>query len=239
MGTSLDKLIRNSLRGYIDDPGEIDELFTKLLNKKVGEFSGSAKEGTLKSAKDLMDDFQMASERCAELTYADILCLTNGILNRPDYPIIDKDTRIDIFQTMLHLVRALLMTSAKTDPEVRLFMSVTVSGYFRYLAKKSGAEDPYNAFMMRVDMNMDYSLSEDTTIGTYLEKLERFQSRRWLPFFSIIQFENDIRSGFDDLGFLLIKHVRKAFPEYFDIDKLKLRFPRTSPDECNYEEKGE
>ena len=239
MGTSLDKLIRNSLRGYIDDPGEIDELFTKLLNKKVGEFSGSAKEGTLKSAKDFMDDFQMASERCAELTYADLLCLTDGILTRPDYPIIDKDTRVDIFQTMLHLIRSLLMTSAKTDPEVRLFMSVTVSGYFRYLAKKSGAEDPYNAFMMRVDMNMDYSLSEDTTIGTYLEKLERFQSRRWLPCRPIIQFEKDIRNGFDDLGFLLIKHVRKAFPEYFDIDKLNLRFPQTSPDECNYEEKGE
>lgn len=154
MGTSLDKLIRNSLRGYIDDPGEIDELFTKLLNKKIGEFSGSAKEGALDIAKDYMDDFQMTSERCAELTFADLLCLTNGILNSPGYPVPEVDTRIDFFQTMLHLVRALLMTSAKTDPEVRLFMSVTVSGYFRYLAKKSGAEDTYNAFMMRVDMNV-------------------------------------------------------------------------------------
>lgn len=239
MGTSLDELIRNSLRGYIDDPGEIEEIFTRLLNKKAYEFGGEEKENTLNSAKDLMDDFEMASERHSELMYADILCLTDGILTRPDYPIIDKDTRIDIFQTMLHLIRSQLLTSAKTDPDVRLFMSVTVSGYFRYLAKKSGADDPYKTFTMSVDMNMDYSLSEDTTIGTYLEKLERFQSRHWLPFFSIIQFENDIRSGFDDLGFLLIKHVRKAFPEYFNIDKLKLRFPRTSPDERNYEEKGE
>lgn len=234
MGTSLEKVTRNSLRGYIDDPGEIEEIFTRLLNKKVYEFGGSEKENTLNSAKDLMDDFEMVSERNGELTYADFLCLTDGILTRPDYPIIDKDTRIDIFQTMLHLIRSQLLTSSKTDPDVRLFMSVTVSSYFRYLAKKSGADDPYKTFTMSVDMNMDYSLSEDTTIGTYLEKLERFQSRRWLPFFSIIQFENDIRSGFDDLGFLLIKHVKKAFPEYFDIDKLKLRFPRTSPDECNY-----
>lgn len=239
MGTSLDELIRNSLRGYIDDPGEIDGLFTRLLNKKAYEFGGSAKESTLKSAKDLMDDFEMASERYGELTYADILCLTDGILTRPDYPIVEKDTRIDIFQTMLHLIRSLLMTSARTDPEVRLFMSVTVSGFFRYLSKKSGADDPYRTFMINVGMNMDFTLSEDTTIGTYLDKLERFQPRRWLPYYSIIQFEQDIRSGFDDLGFLLIKHVKKAFPEYFDIDKLNLRFPRTSPDERNYEEKGE
>lgn len=235
MGTSLDKLICNSLRGYIDDPGEIDELFTKLLNRKVGEFSGSAKEGALNIAKDFMDDFQMASERCAELTFADLLCLTNGILNSPGYPVPEVDTRIDFFQTMLHLVRSLLMTSARTDPEVRLFMSVTVSSYVRYLAQKSGEDDRYKTFVRNVCENMGFTLSEDTTIGTYLEKLETFQSRRWLPCRPIIQFEKDIRNGFDDLSFLLIQHVKSAFPEYFDIFNLQKRFPIISLDE----EKGE
>lgn len=51
MGTSLDELIRNSLRGYIDDPGEIDGLFTRLLNKKADQFGGSAKESTQKAQK--------------------------------------------------------------------------------------------------------------------------------------------------------------------------------------------
>lgn len=236
MGTSLEKLIRNSLRGYIDDPGEIDELFTKLLNRKVGGFGGSAKEGALNITKDFMDIFQMASERCAELTFADLLCLTNGILNSPGYPVQEMDTRIDFFQTMLHIVRALLMTSAKTDPEVRLFMSVTVSGYFRYLAQKSGEDDQYKTFVRNVCENMGFTLSEDTTIGTYLEKLETFQSRRWLPCRPIIQFEQDIRNGFDDLSFLLINHVCKAFPQYFDMIGLKQRFPGTSTDEiCIYE----
>ena len=92
MGTSLDALIRNSLRGYIDDPEEIDELFTKLLNKKVSQFSGSEKENTLNLLRDLMDDFDMASDRNSELTYADMLCLTDGILNSPSYPILEVDS---------------------------------------------------------------------------------------------------------------------------------------------------
>ena len=64
---------------------------------------------------------------------------------------------------MLHLIRSQLLTSSKTDPDVRLFMSVTVSSYFRYLAKKSGADDPYKTFTMSVDMNdsLYQMLSED------------------------------------------------------------------------------
>lgn len=231
MDTSLDALMRNSLRGYIDDPEEIDELFTKLLNKKVSQFSGSEKENTLNLLRDLMDDFDMASDRNSELTYADMLCLTDGILNSPSYPILEVDTRIDFFQTTLHLIRVLLMTCAKTDLEVRLFMSVTVKAFFRYLAKKSGADDQYKIFARNVCGNMDLTLTEDTTIGSYLDKLERFQSRRWLPCNSIIQFEQDIRSGFDDLSFLLIQHVKSAFPEYFSIYDLQKRFPMISLDE--------
>lgn len=208
MGTSLDTLIRNSLRGYIDDPEEIDKLFAKLLNKKVNQFIGSEKENTLHLLQDMMDDFDMTSDRNTELTYADMLCLTDGILNSPGYPVLEVETRMDYYQTTLHLIRALLMNSAKADPDVRLFMSVTVKGYFSYLARKSGADDPYKIFARNVCWNMDLTLSEDTTIGSYLDKLERSQSRRWLPCNSIIQFEQDIRSGFDDLSFLLIQHVK-------------------------------
>ena len=123
------------------------------------------------------------------------------------------------------------MTCAKTDLEVRLFMSVTVKAFFRYLAKKYGADDQYKIFARNVCGNMDLTLTEDTTIGSYLDKLERFQSRRWLPCNSIIQFEQDIRNGFEDLNCLLIKHVKNAFPEYFDIFNLQKRFPMISLDE--------
>ena len=80
----------------------------KLLNKKVSQFSGSEKENTLNLLRDLMDDFDMASDRNSELTYADMLCLTDGILNSPSYPILEVDTRIDFFQTTLHIITFLL-----------------------------------------------------------------------------------------------------------------------------------
>ena len=114
--------------------------------------------------------------------------------------------------TVLGHVRNLLMEFDSKNDTVHLFMSMTVSGYFRYLISKSGngTKRIYRNFIRSVKKNTKIEISDETTIKQFLNSMYSFQIQSWVPSIPIDKFEKEIRRSYEDLYCFFITYFKEA-----------------------------
>ena len=233
---TLENAVRSSMKGYIDDPDDIEEILSGLIKITVDELSSPKCKPSLEILKYLMTDYGSTDEQLKNVTYAEMLCLIDGVLHSPYYPETDDAERQKLSAFFLAHYRFLLASAEKTNTAVQLFVSISVRGYFDYLVKrtdgsKSAAINRFRLFKHCVRYHMNFTLTETTTIKSLLEESTRYQQRPWNPCSPIKSFEQGIVDSYQDIYVFLIEHFKEAFPECFDLDKIRKKYSmKAKPD---------
>lgn len=233
---ALKNAVRNSMKGYIDDPNDIEEILSRLIKITVDELTPPKCKPSLEVLKYLMIDYGSTNEQLKNVTYAEMLCLIDGVLHSPHYPETDDTERKKLCAFFLAQYCFLLMASEKNNAVIQLFMSISVKGYFSYLAKKANDSkrveiNRFQLFRHSVRYNMNFTLTETTTIKALLEEFTRYQQKPWNPCSPIKSFEQGIMDSYHDLYIFLIEHFKETFPDFFDLDKIRKKYSmNTKPD---------
>lgn len=241
---TIEKAVSSSLKGYIDDPEDIDEIISRLLIIRFKDLMPKENSNSPKVLGIMITDYGAAEEQLGNVSLAEMLCMINGVRNSPVYPEIEGIARPNLCALFMSHLANVLMSAGRTNTTVHLFMFITVSSYFNFLGTKVGvgrqrAKNLFQNFRSRVRRNMEFTMEPDTTIGKLLKELTRFQQRQWNPCRRIKSFEKSIMNSFDHLYELLIKHFQKAYPECFDLDELRRKYAVTDKDDVSWDNDDE
>ena len=105
-----------------------------------------------------------------------------------------------------------------------LCLSMTVKEYLDYLSSRAGSTNIYEDFRQQVLKDTDFSISDDTTIKQFLDKIYSIQNQSWVPTTPIKEFEEDIRKCYEVLYCFFIAYFKDAVPEYFDLERFKGKY---------------
>lgn len=244
MGKSLDKAISTSLKGYIEDYDDIDEIMTRLLNVTADEFNcDKERRYMLNDILEIsMETFDISTRRKGEVTYGDLLCLINGQKNESCIASDGRELCKEILRMYATNLKTILLWSEMSNTTIKLFLSVTVKGYLDYLAKRAGWKSGNNLYRKLRSKSIHYlnkHIESDTTIRQFFDSVSRFQSLPWSPIHSIKDYEANIIRSYDDIVYLMIECFELGFPEVFDLNKIKDKYGITPNEEnCILKEAG-
>ncbi len=230
MSTTIEKITKASQKGYIADIAAIGRIVTRLASLPVAVFQSKSTEPLLGVVSDYLMDCEMDKSRYLQVSYGEMLGIIELIPSTRIYcSSFGEEYCRNMRLTLLAHVRNLLMEFDSKNDTVHLFMSMTVSGYFRYLISKSGngTKRIYRSFIRSVKRNTKIEISDDTTIKQFLNSMYSFQIQNWVPSIPIDEFEKEIRGSYEDLYSFFITHFKEAFPECFDLKKLKGKYNKT------------
>ena len=109
----------------------------------------------------------------------------------------------------------------------RLYL-LSIGEYLRYLnlRGKVSVKKSFSKFNRSVFNHIGIDVSDNVTIGKFLNLMFEYQARCWLPVVEITKFEDEIRSSYEDLYCFLITHFKQAFPQYFDLKELQEKYKK-------------
>ncbi len=227
MSTTIEKITKVSQKGYIADIAAIGRIVTRLASLPAAVFQSKSTEPLLGVVSDYLMDCEMDKNRYLEVSYGEMLGIIDLIPSTIVYCVsFGEEFCRNMRLTLLGHVRNLLMEFDSKNDTVHLFMSMTVSGYFRYLISKSGngTKKIYRSFIRSVKKNTKIEISDETTIKQFLNHMYSFQTQSWVPSIPIDEFEKEIRGSYEDLYGFLIIHFKEAFPECFNLKRLKEKY---------------
>lgn len=226
MKQSFEKATEASEKGYFDDPDEISEIFTKLINMKADDFQCKLNNALLDLNKLLMEGYKVEIEQNRHnVTYAETICMIDNIRYEEDLEGCSDEQREVYVTRTASDVRHILKSASESVITVKLFMAVTVKGYFDHLAEKLGYDgvgrsNIYRRFRVDLRRATRIVLDETTTIGSFLKDLEKIQSKPWIPDLSISDYEKKMRDSYELLIDFMITYFKKAYPEHFNINNI-------------------
>ena len=232
MQTTLENITRASRVGYINEYHAVREIVTKLAETKLSEFPCASTDNVMKLMRLYMEDNEMDAERCSELTYGEVM----GIIH--SFPVCkayremnDPKWCLNMRLTMLAHIRYMLVSAQTNDSNLRLFKAVTIKGYLYYLSTRSkrsevAAAKPFKAFKKSVKNHIGFAITKKTTIEQLLQQFDVFQRKCWMPNQSIEEFQVSIEKSYEDLYCFFLTYFRYAFPEYFNMDKLREKYAK-------------
>lgn len=227
MGESLNRAISSSIKGYIDDYNDIDEIIDRLLNTTADYFNCENDGRSLlnKVTKTLMEFYDFPKERKGELTYGEMLCIIDEQRKEPYTSSDGRVIREEASMMLAGYLINILLSAEKTNATIKLFMSATVKGYLDYLDKKgSHSEGSRKHLFRRLYARTNRYLYEPidtlTTVKKFLNQMSKYQSQGWNPFNSITEYEEKMRFCYQDLIFFMLDCFKPAFPEVFDFSRI-------------------
>lgn len=173
----------------------------------------------------------MNPERSDEVTYVEALAMIDGIVTSGTYQCNGVEWCRDRRFSLLAHFKSTLLKSQNENSVLRLFMAVTVRAYLGYLACLRGIAGNrfiamYESFSHDIEKNLDFKMTDRTTLKELLLELDGFMHRGWIPGVPIAEFERDIRKSYESLYIFLIEHFRGAFYRNFDLNKLQEKYPK-------------
>ena len=228
MKTTFEKATEASRKGYIANPDSIDLIVDRLVSTPMLSFRCERTQFLIKMLSDFMNDSGMDSNRIYEVTFGEVLGMIELMFDYEAYLNDDVQLRAGLRLNLLAHVRNLLSEFYCQNNTIHLFMSITVSGYFRYLTLKGkvSGRKSYRKFRRSVQNNINFEIKDETTIKQFISEIASFQSTCWNIIVPIAKFENEMRSSYSDLYCFLITHFKQAFPDFFDLDKLKEKYKK-------------
>lgn len=229
MGESLERAIKTSLKGYIDDYDDIDEIMTRLLNVTADGFcfDEDKRKPLINMLYATMETFDISTERKGEVTYGEMICLIDEQKNDSCIASDGRELCEEIRRMLASNFKDMLLWAERSNTTVKLFLSVTVKGFLDYLAKRAGWSGGNALYRKLRSSSFNYlkkHIESDTTIRKFFEDVSKFQAKGWNPFYSIKEYEKNILNSFDDIVFLLIDCFEIGFPEVFDLNKIKEKY---------------
>ena len=228
MKTTFEKATEASRKGYIANPDSIDLIVDRLVSTPMLSLRCERTQFLIKMLSDFMRDSGMDSNRIYEVTFGEALGMIELMFDYEAYLNDDVQLRAGLRLNLLAHIRNLLSEFYCQNNTIHLFMSITVSGYFRYLTLKGklSGRKSYRKFRRSVQNNINFEIKDETTIKQFISEIASFQSTCWNIIVPIAKFENEMRSSYSDLYCFLITHFKQAFPDFFDLDKLKEKYAK-------------
>jgi len=228
MKTTFEKATEASRRGYISDQSSVEWIIQNFASVPLRTFRNDRTQLIIDLLKEFMHDSGMDDNQIYQVTFGEVLGMIELMVTSGIYEKDGEKFNNDLRFTMLAHVRNMLIDFDCKNNAVHLFMSVTVKEYFRFLALrgKFSMQKSVRNFSQSVHKHMYFEITAETTVGQLLSTIANFQSRNWVPTMTMTQFEEYQRNIYDDLYCLLIKHFKQAFPEYFNLEKLKEKYKK-------------
>lgn len=221
MKLTFEQATAYSQKGYIDDEKEIGEIFLKLLETPVVDIGGLKRRfifdmiGTLLDCHDCNSD-----EKKRDLTFSEFLAFTKKFdldskKAEKEYISLNKKC---YYIFLCHTEDILRSGNNST---ATFFKCIRVIDFIKYAEKNNkyrlvANDDYYKTFIRNVEDSINFKIEENTTIGEYLNELNRFQSVKWMPDCHPDIFGNQIQSSYDQMAYLLIECAMSVYPELFD-----------------------
>ena len=160
--------------------------------------------------------------------FGEMLGMTELMFDYEPYLADPVHLRAGLRLTMLGHTRNMLREYDCKSNIVHLFMSISVKEYLRYLnlRGKVSVKKSFRKFNRSVFNHIGIKITDNLTIGKFLNLMFEYQSKCWYPVVEITKFEDEIRCSYSDLYCFFIFHFKQAFPDYFDLDKLKEKYKK-------------
>ena len=228
MKTTFEKATEASRKGYISDQDSIDWIVSKLISTPLSQLRCDSSQTLIKLLPDFMNDSGMNSNRAYEVTFGEALGMTELMFDYEPYLADPVHFRAGLRLTMLAHFRNVLRDLDYQNNTVHLFMSITVKEYFRYLnlRGKVSVRKNFRKFKSNVFNHIGFEISDETTIRQFLNFIFTYQSKCWFPVVEIGKYEDELRCSYGDLYCFMITHFKQAFPDYFNLDKLKEKYKK-------------
>ena len=228
MKTTFEKATEASRQGYISDQSSIHWIVGKLLDMPLIEFRCVPSELLRTPIADFMRDSGMNEFRAHEVTFGEMLGMTELMFDYEPYLADPVHLRAGLRLTMLGHTRNMLRECTYQNNIVHLFLSISVKEYLRYLnlRGKVSVKKSFRKFNHSVINHIGIDVSDNVTIGKFLNLMFEYQSKCWYPIVEIAKFEDEIRCSYEDLYCFFILHFKQAFPQYFNLEKLKEKYAK-------------
>ena len=228
MKTTFEKATESSRHGYISDQSSIDWIVSKLITTPLSHLRCDSSQILIKLLPDFMNDSGMNSNRAYEVTFGEALGMTELMFDYEPYLTDPVHLRAGLRLTMLGHTRNMLRECIYQNNIVHLFMSIPVKEYFRYLnlRGKVSVKKSFHKFNRSVFNHIGIDVSDNVTIGKFLNLMFEYQSKCWYPIVEITKFEDEIRCSYSDLYSFFILHFKQAFPQYFDLKTLQEKYAK-------------
>lgn len=229
---TIDEIIKATNKPCITDISAIERIVTRLAEQPAKLFKCKTSEPLLGVVSDFLMDCEMDKSRYLDVLFGEVLGIIELVPSIAVYCDSFGETNCrNMRLTLLAHIRNILLEFDSKNNTVHLFMSITVKGYLDYLESKAGTNNIcksciYDEFCQKIKRDMDFEISDNTTIKQFIEKACSVQSQKWTPAMPINKFKRNIRRSYEDLYRLFIVHFKQAFPEYFDFVKLKEKYPK-------------
>lgn len=222
---TIEEITKASQKGCITDIAAIGRIVTRLAELPSEELKCPNAEPLMGVVSDYLMDCEMDKSRYLQVSYGDILGIIELIPSTKVYcEAFGEEFCQNMRLTLLAHIRNLLMEFDTKNDTVHLFMSISVKGYLDFLASKAGTTNIYEDFRQHVSVNTDFSISEDTTVKDFIVTMCSIQSQNWKPSTPTIEFTRNIRRSYEVLYSFFIKYFKEAFPECFDLKRLKEKY---------------
>lgn len=166
--------------------------------------------------------------RAPEVTFGEMLGMTELMFDYEPYLNDPVHLRAGLRLTMLAHTRNMLRECDCKSNLVHLFMSISVKEYLRYLALrgKVSVKKSFRKFNRSLFNHVGIDVSDNVTIGKFLNLMFEYQAKCWYPVVEITKFEDEIRRSYEDLYCFFIVHFKQAFPQYFNLKTLQQKYAK-------------
>lgn len=206
---SLQRMLAASYKGFTDDRKEVEKITQDFLNMSFREICSSETEREFLSFFDILESIGLPEEELYNLTYRE---LAEQIVLE-----CDESFTAPCSDDLCSLCKMYFAYGLKevlrrsTDIRVKLFLSLSVKCFFRYLERIWGNPEVRTCFRTLCDSFYDlcrgWKIESNTTIGYLLS----FKMVEWNP--RIRDYEDEQYSMLEFVYELLVKSFHLAFKQ--------------------------
>lgn len=220
---TIDEIIKATNKPSITDISAIERIVTRLAEQPAKLFKCKTSEPLLGVVSDFLMDCEMDKSRYLDVLFGEVLGIIELVPSIAVYCDSFGETNCrNMRLTLLAHIRNILLEFDCKNDTVHLFMSITVKGYFDCLSQKSEANNScYDEFCQKIKRDMDFEISDNTTIKQFIEKACSVQSQKWTPAMPINKFKRNIRRSYEDLIACLLFISSRLFPNILTLQGLK------------------
>lgn len=220
MSEKLKKILQSSQKGRFDSFESIDKIMQKLVNLTSEELDPMEENGIRQIIEISALDTEMAGRDTKTITLGEML----GFMYKITTLFNDSYGRVkSVKRCLMNLVCSFRLNRG-ANTAITLFMSVTVKGYFDYLAAKGGlpnekAANLFKSFRFQLYRAIGYKfkLNEETKISELFGEIVKQLTANWDILKPIEDYQKRIMGCYDALYVFFIDYFRIGFYRYFDV----------------------
>ena len=219
-------------KGFIDDPGEVEEVIRGILGITMEDLLGSVRGIYRPFFEALLDHYGIRYEHMSVLSWLDLICLIGNLQSRSEHGLTESDRLISSYRKVCSRDLLQLITEAgKNNYDIKLFLALNMQAFFRYMGKmhnnislsyiydricRFAASWQDEATAVKVN-------SGEICIGEYLRSLSDMEQMPWRPWKSLDEYENKMLRTNETEDAIVIRSFYIAYKEFMDIDDLMAR----------------